>query len=207
MIQYSPRGKNGGWRAVLCGWVVSNGEVWSFFCLPTGSCFWPKQSVKRKINFVWPYGCTKLPVHNSGGPLTTSLHRCGDPIPTSSGAHFYVHTFGHQAAAMHIGMVANISNKDKTSSFCYFTDSAHRSLSQLWRACDSSTLHTSTSVPIILKVLIFWELAIVWFGIYNIQGCNHCKDCYSEGKSSLFWSIILDSELRLLACSTSIGSY
>ena len=50
--------------------------------------------------------------HDSGGPLTTGLHTCGDPIPISSVAHFYVHTLGHHAAAVYIGTVANISNKN-----------------------------------------------------------------------------------------------
>ena len=43
--------------------------------------------------------------HDSGGPLTT------DPIPISSVVHFYVHSIGHHAETVHIGMVANISAK------------------------------------------------------------------------------------------------
>ena len=49
--------------------------------------------------------------HDSGGPLTTDLQRCGDPIPISSVVHFYVHSIGHHAETVHIGMVANISAK------------------------------------------------------------------------------------------------
>ena len=40
--------------------LLNSWEDWwffDFFCLPTGSCFWPKESVKHKINLVWPEHC------------------------------------------------------------------------------------------------------------------------------------------------------
>ena len=54
-VKYSPRGKNGGWRAGLCGWVVSNTfmrSLWSFLFLFFLPAYWVmfltyKQSMKH----------------------------------------------------------------------------------------------------------------------------------------------------------------